>query len=234
MRLIILPLSFLTMAFASPKDSDECVTCHGNVPATAAPNSDLEPPQLPQTYSMDWDMFEFSSDARPPVESIPKANQQIHGKTYYDWTRQSMTEVYQERCIDIFPAGREFPCQFTSIKDRTYFVRFSTTTKNQPESCCLWRDTAFWAPRPDVLRNMIFDRDMRYGNKNTRWWTLDVPLPGPFGYGVADGRPTAFWFPVISGWVQQVFHHFSTRQPSADAFALPAVCQSKILPICEQ
>ena len=92
-------------------------------------------------------MYEFSSEARPPFASVKAPNFIIHGVTHFDSSTQSMTEIYQERCIDIFESGRDFPCQFLSVGPSTYLIKFAKNKPTEPESCCKWSNDPFFAPR---------------------------------------------------------------------------------------
>jgi hypothetical protein len=180
---------------------------------------------------MRWKMFELAPDARPPLGS--PSGTFLRGETAYDWPSRRMTEWYPEKCIAIFPQGRDYPCRFTSLGDVTYLVRFRPGTAGEPESCCRWSASAFWAPRPDVLRNLHYDRALALNGRPTWWWLLDIPLPGPFGYGLdAQAVPRAFWFPVLSGWVQQDFEAYREGTPDPAAFALPPICRADG-PVCD-
>jgi hypothetical protein len=214
-------------------EAHTCLRCHGDQPAVE-PKTGRRAPLLPEQFSMQWSMFEFSSNDRPPFTEIPKPYQTLRGTTHYDWTKKSMTEIYYDKCIDIFPNGRDFPCQFTSVDEKTYLIRFSGPGASNPASCCLWEETGFWAPRPDVIRNMAFDKSQSIGGQKANWWILDIPMPGPFGFGFfkKSANPAAFWFPVISGWVQQNFSDFSEGAPGAKAFVIPVVCQAETLTAC--
>jgi hypothetical protein len=223
-KLWFFALLSLTVFGAEP---DRCVTCHGN----SAPVSPSKAPRLAEKFSMDWKMVEFESKTRPPFTSIPKPTGVLHGSTYYDWSKKAMTEVYRDQCIDIFPSGRDNPCRFTSVGDQTHLIRYDDKTLKTVKNCCRWSSAAFWAPRPDVGSNMQEDKKMHLGSRPVKWWTLDIPLPGPFGYGFyEDETPAAFWFPVISGWVQQNFENYKPGAPGADAFVLPTACTDA--PVC--
>jgi len=77
---------------------------------------------------------------------------------------------------------------------------------------------------------MKFDAEMVVGgdDRKVNWWILDIPLPGPFGYGTYDGnKPFAFWFPVISGWVQQEFFDYKEEKPDSKFFKLPEICSEE-------
>lgn len=231
MRFVFIPMvASVVFAFPSlsPKRHDWCLSCHGNL----QPVQQRMSTQLPEYYSMRWDMHEFPSAQRPPFIEIPQPGSVIHGKTYYDWSRQSITEIYQERCIDIFPEGRDFPCQFLSVKEKTYLISFSKN--QQAESCCQWSEGGFYAPRPDVLS--IMKKDDALLGSGIEWLILDIELPGPFGYGLQEESraPAAFWFPVRSGWVQQNFHGFTSEQPLPEVFEIPALCQKQNLKLCGQ
>lgn len=219
---------------ASSHDEDRCLQCHGNTPAVS-PKSEAAAPLLQEQFSMEWSMVEFVSQQNPPFSVPPQPNDVLRGVTYYDWKRQSMTEIYRDKCIDIFSSGRDFACQFISNKDQTFLVRFANQDLNQPTSCCLWSKEGFWAPRPDVIANMGFEKEMPLAEKPTNWFLLDIPLPGPFGYGFyKEGNlPAAFWFPVISGWVQQNFSNYKTGVPNPTSFSVPSICSSAA-PVCEQ
>jgi len=229
---------FITILFLSGLISQHawgqsaCLKCHGNItPVVPERRSNRVPPLWPHQYTVNWKMYEFKSETRPPFLKIPSPHKVIRGKTYYDWSQQSMVEVYFDRCIDIFPKGNQFSCKFISKKNKTYLVKSRLGEVEKIKSCCLWSNSSFWAPRPDVLRNMKFEKETRT-NDGTEilWWIYDIPLPGPFGYGTTkkDSEPAAFWFPVISGWVQQNFHNFSKSKPDAQVFDLPSKCNTKI------
>ncbi len=233
-------LSISTGAWSFPEvahpsaESATCLKCHGDTPARE-PRTQKRAPLLPEQFSMRWSMFEFTSSARPPFDAIAKPRQVLRGTTHYDWTKQSMTEVYHDKCIDIFPRGRDFPCQFTSVGNKTYLLRFNGPGATSPDSCCLWNQTGFWAPRPDVIRNLTFDKSQKIHGAQADWWVLDIPLPGPFGYGFFrnSGAPAAFWFPVISGWVQQNFTDFEAAEPHAKVFEVPSICTDGTAAVCQ-
>jgi len=172
-------------------------------------------------------MYEYRSSSRPPITRLPVDTKFIDGVTHYDWDRRAMTEIYHERCIDIFSAGRDFSCQFLSKKNKTYFIK---NLGEEKESCCRWSAGDFWAPRPDVLSTMKFDEHSNLRGRDVFWSWLDIGLPGPFGYGLfnASKEPAAFWFPVIGGLVQQEFYHFRTSDIDRDLFSLPLSCKSNI------
>jgi len=214
-------------------DANRCLQCHGNQEPDPPALGEKTPPKLPSQFSMEWQMFEFPPNQRPPWPTLPVSHSSFRGQTFYDWDRKSMTEIYPERCIDIFPSGRDFPCQFLSVRDRTFFITFRSGITADPDSCCLWRKEGFWAPRPDVLFTMRFDQSMGAQGQKTDWWVWEIPLPGPFGYGLSHDRlePVAFWFPTLSGWVFQRFSHFSSQVPPAQSFEIPKLCRSAI-PSC--
>jgi hypothetical protein len=175
---------------------------------------------------MKWQMHEFKASERPPHSKLPDSRVTTNGTTFYDADIPAMTEIYQERCIDIFPDGRNYACQFLSVRDRTWLLKFKKSSQMTIDTCCLWRKDAFWAPRRDVIRTMKFDRHQDLKGRRTSWWVLSIPLPGPFGYGLHDdGTPAAFWFPVLSGWVQQEFSGFSTERPDPKVFQIPELCR---------
>ncbi len=210
--------------------SNQCLQCHGNMAIKS-----IHAPKLPSQFSMKWDMFEFVSEQRPPFNKIPQPNKILKGATYYDWSQQSMTEIYYDKCIDIFPHGRDYACQFTSIKDQTFLIKFIDHDLKKPEACCLWSHEPFWAPRPDVISNMVFKKSVPIENEKIKYWILDIPLPGPFGFGFYEDKniPAFFWFPVISGWVQQNFKNIRIEPPDKRFFELPELCQKK-LSLCEK
>ncbi len=174
-------------------------------------------------------MFTLKSEQPPPYEEIPKPYTVDRGKTFYDWSEKKMTEIYYDHCIDIFPSGNNFSCQFISDRDKTYFITFKLNDLNQAQSCCLWSAGEFWAPRPDVLQNMTFQKETESQKQQVTWWNYNIPLPGPFGYGtVKENIPYAFWFPVISGWVQQNFSNYSPEKPDPRIFELPDLCHKEL------
>ena len=162
---------------------------------------------------------------------LPTPHQILRGETYYDWNKKSMTERYLDKCIDIFPDGRDYPCQFLSVQDVTYLIRFKPEPKKEFASCCRWSDEAFWAPRPDVISNMKFEKELVMAGSKIDFWLLDIPLPGPFGYGFVAGssQPASFWFPVISGWVQQNFADYTSQLADPSVFAVPPPCHASLL-----
>jgi hypothetical protein len=207
-----------------------CLVCHGNREPAINPGSALKsPPLLQNKYSMDWTMYEFKATQSPPFQSIPRPVLAMRGHTSYDWSEKKMTEVYFDRCIDIFPSGNDFSCQFISDHDKTYFITFKLKDLTKAQSCCLWSEDAFWAPRPDVLQNMKFQKQMAIQGEQANWWIYDIPLPGPFGYGIGEqsSRPISFWFPVISGWVQQNFFNYAIDNVGNSDFDLPPICKGK-------
>ena len=63
---IFISLLLLAMpAFSFSHQEDDCMRCHGNreIPAELQSNA----PLLAQHYSMDWNMYEFRSETRPPL-----------------------------------------------------------------------------------------------------------------------------------------------------------------------
>lgn len=221
-------VAFPGLQLANGEDEvNTCQRCHGNATNSGATNGQLAP-LLPHKFSMDWRMHEFKSNSRPPV-ALNQNSHVIRGSTYYDWDRHSMTEIYRDQCIDIFPEGRDFPCQFTSVGSKTFFIKYAKSNHAHVDSCCLWSKDPFWAPRPDVIRNMKFDIVGNTRVAGINWWILDIPMPGPFGYGLQkNGAPSAFWFPVISGWVQQEFMNFKNHAPGAKYFQVPNQCLGEI------
>lgn len=219
----------LPAAFAD--EPDTCLRCHGNVAATPPAQNTKTAPLLAEKFSADWVMYEFDAKHEPPLDPIPQPHRALRGTTHYDSTRQSMTEIYRDQCIDIFPAGRQAPCQFTSIRDKTYLMRFDPAGA----TCCQWSGKAFHAPRRDVVQNMAFSKSTDLGQRAVDTWFLDIPLPGPFGYGFVaqTNTPAVFWFPILSGWAQQNFHNFSATEPPAGAFDLIPACAAKPLLACE-
>lgn len=171
-------------------------------------------------------MYQFESETPPPFAEIPEKHQSLRGQTHYDWSSKKMTEIYLDRCIDIFPSGNDFSCQFISDQDHTYLLKFKLRDLSQMISCCRWSESAFWAPRPDVLHNMKFQKNGVLAGQKVRWWSYDIPLPGPFGYAtrVGSDEPAAFWFPVIHGWVQQNFSHYRAALPNPKVFEIPQAC----------
>lgn len=226
----MIPLGF-NLPFALAEEESRCLQCHGNRPAVMPKENPKVAPLLAEQFSMEWDMFEFASEERPPFAKVPEPHIILRGTTHYDWKRQAMTEIYHDKCIDIFPQGRDYRCQFLSLEDKTYLIR---SPENEPVSCCLWSKEGFHAPRPDVIRNMRFDTSIPLGLRTMDSWLLDIPLPGPFGYGFYrdTAEPAAFWFPVISGWVQQNFRNYVEAKPENKAFDLPSSCRAEI-PVCE-
>jgi hypothetical protein len=222
-------LSGSSLAFADPQPA-ECLRCHGNVEPPADAGG-AKPPLLDSAFSMSWLMYETSSAQTPPYTQIPEPHSVSRGRTYYDWSDRSMTEIYRDRCIDIFEGGNDFSCQFLSNHEKTYLIRFALGDLTKPTSCCRWSADPFWAPRPDVLANMHFQQSLKLDGTDTDFWSLDIPIPGPFGYGVAGKRPVAFWFPVIGGWVQQEFSDYVSARPDPGVFEAPRICQGEI-PLC--
>ncbi len=173
-------------------------------------------------------MYEFTlpNDKRPPLASIPKEHSLLRGMTHYDARGGKMTEIYYDKCIDIFPEGRDFPCRFLSLGDKTYFIRYDPDMRVR--DCRLWQKDSFYAPRRDVIRHMTPDKLLAQPEQTEiEWWWLNEPLPGPFGFGFManTNKPYAFWFPVIKGWVQQEFYDYTSEEPESDVFALPVECQ---------
>lgn len=76
---------------------------------------------------------------------------------------------------------------------------------------------------------MAFVKQKTIKDEVVNIWMLDIPLPGPFGYSteIASGSPRSFWFPVISGWVQQDFKDYSSEAPSTENFSIPESCKLK-------
>jgi hypothetical protein len=207
--------------------ANTCLRCHGN---NAPSNSNSLAPNWAQQFSMNWNMYEFVSKESPPFATIPQPNQVSRGETHYDWPERKMIEIYYDRCINIFPSGNDFSCKFISDHDKTFFIKFPLRNLEKPKSCCLWSKDAFWAPRPDVLKNMSFQKKTLNSGKTVNWWIYDIPLPGPFGYGTVDGsaEPVAFWFPVIGAWVQQNFSDYVQSKPDPKVFELPELCGDQV------
>lgn len=228
----LLAFSYGNFALSFALEADRCLQCHGNIPASRKASN---APLLPESFSMTWQMHEFQSTKSPPFSQVPEPYTILPGQTFYDWSSKMMTEIYLEKCIDIFHEGRDFPCQFISIQDKTFFIKFAKSKPTIPESCCLWSKDAFWGPRPDVIQNMVFEQELQFKKEKTQWWILDILLPGPFGYGFTKhaNTPVAFWFPVISGWVQQNFANFQSKKPDPKHFQLPNICLKEI-PLSEK
>lgn len=210
-----------------------CLHCHGNQPPVGSATQ--SPPLLSPSFSMNWFMYEFEGERVPPFSTILLPYRISRGRTHYDWATRKMTEIYEDRCIDIFPSGNEFSCQFLSVREKTYFIRYALGDLSKAESCCLWSKEPFWAPRPDVLLNMSFQQNKEINQEPADLWFYDIPLPGPFGYATArnSSRPVAFWFPVIGGWVQQNFSHYVSTRPDSAVFELPGLCTGH-LDVCSQ
>lgn len=225
--------ALLCLLLSAPVSADTCLNCHGNQPAPATTKG-KEAPLLPRAFSMRWKMYEFASKDRPPFATIPKPFTVLPGATHYDWDKRHVTEIYESQCIDILPGGRDYPCQFLSRESETHLIRYADKSLRKIDSCCRWSSGEFWGPRPDVVRNMVFHARAKLGKKDAEWWVLDIPMPGPFGFGFYPGtnEPAAFWFPVISGWVQQNFEDFVAKVPDAAVFDLPDACRSA--PACEE
>lgn len=215
--------AFLSQQQNNSKEA--CLQCHGNTRPTP-PDGGSRAPIWDTQYSMNWEMYELPTTDNPPLFDIPAEKRISRGKTFYDWKNKRMAEFYQDRCLNIFPSGNDFSCKFISSYGKTYLIRYELGDLTKPKSCCLLSEEPFWAPRPDVLRNMGFQKQTVDGREKTNWWILDTPLPGPFGYGTHDrtNHPVAFWFPVIDGWVQQNFSDYSEKAPPAQSFALPRMC----------
>lgn len=209
-----------------------CLRCHGNSEPVRIGGA--EAPLLPEFFQMDWNMYEVEGEEAPPFTDLSRARAILPGKTFYDWSRQSMVEVYSDRCISIFPSGNDFACKFISRGARTYLAKYKRGDLSKLESCCRWTDGDFYAPRPDVLRNFSWLRRTEAAGRSTDWWWLDEPLPGPFGYGLdtISGEPRTFLFPVIGAWAQQNFFNFSSARPDQMEFNLPELC-SEVAPVCE-
>lgn len=211
-----------------------CLQCHGNKPATPPSDGSPRAPLWKNQYSMNWEMYELPVSETPPLLEIPAERLVSRGKTFYDFTKKKMAEFYQDRCLNIFASGNNFSCKFISSYGKTHLIRYELGNLTRPQSCCLISAEPFWAPRPDVLRNMSLQQKSGTGRETVNWWILDTPLPGPFGYGTTDRtkEPVAFWFPVINGWVQQNFSDYSDKAPAPISFALPAMCRNA--EVCEE
>ena len=199
-------------------EESKCLVCHGGKHIELKKGF----PSYPDILSMKWKMFEFKSKGRPPFVEIPSDAKFILGETYYDVKKKMMTEIYHNKCIDIFPEGRNFSCQFLSVDSKTYFIRF--LKDNTIKDCRLWSKNAFYAPSQHVAHLMKKETKKLSGHKS--WYVLDIPRPGPFGLGFDQSlkKPMTFWFPVIQGWVQQEFfgHKFSVDRK--DVFKIPKKC----------
>lgn len=219
-------------------EKNTCLQCHGNIPPRLSKidDQDTPPPLLKESFSMKWKMYEFQSVQSPPFFEIPSLHTVINGETHYHWGKKAMTEIYYNRCIDIFTSGNNFSCQFLSVGEKTFLIKSKINhfDRNKISSCCLWSHGPFWAPRPDVLKNMLKDKQNSSIWRKVDWYELNIPLPGPFGYGVdkLTGNPFAFWFPVISGWVQQNFYDYSEPVKDESYFEIPQECKRPQL--CEK
>ena len=217
---------FTFLSQQSPNSKQACLQCHGNTRPTP-PEGGSNAPIWASQYSMNWEMYEVPTTETPPLFDIPAERLISRGKTFYDWPKKRMAEYYQDRCLNIFSSGNNFSCKFISTYGETHLIRYELGDLTKPKSCCLISADPFWAPRPDVLRNMGFQKQTVSGRVKTNWWILDTPLPGPFGYGTVErsNHPVAFWFPVVDGWVQQIFSDYSDKAPPIRSFTVPPLCR---------
>ena len=210
-------------ADAHSQEFSDCMRCHGG---PGEPGQDPVP-MLPDKFSASWIMYEYPAHYQPPMEYPPEESFKIFGQTYFDAETKSFTEIYQNKCIDIFPDGGRYPCQFLSKGNRTWLIRFDQQNPESIKSCEVWPVPEFYGPQPDFLRNFPTKRSGIFRGHEAQIWLLDIPLPGPFGYMTRPGNdfhPVSFWFPVIGGWAQQDFYSTDRGKIPENVFTLPKQC----------
>jgi hypothetical protein len=222
-------LCFTHLSHSTKKLSEiSCLRCHGNEAPTQASNEINSAPLLEQKFSMQWNMFEVKSQRKPKPYKI------LRGETHYDWQKQIIVENYFDECINIFASGNNFSCKFISKKNKTYLVKYKLGNFSSAKSCCMWSSGNFYAPRPDVLKNMLKHKTTINNGEEVNWWLLDSPSPGPFGFGTLKNNiPYAFWFPVIGAFVQQEFYDYKSQKPADLDLAVPQICIKNKLKICQ-
>lgn len=201
--------------------------------AAAAVASAVETPQpgvWPNLWVAEWTIFDHPGELpEPPYADMPPAPYRAgRGRTYYDYPKQQMLEVYEDFCVPIFSFSVA-KCRFL-IRDQTAYmteINEDLTVRN----CCIF-EKPFHPPAPDfILKNpeIKFNTTNVIAGQTVDWFVLVGPEPAPFGYGFFSPTktPAAFYFRGAKGWTQQNFEHFRAVSSIPETlFALPPQCNT--------
>jgi hypothetical protein len=197
-----------------------------------------EPGIWPDTWSTDWIITNHpGEDPVPPYGSVvPGPMVQGTGKTYYDWTTQSMLEIYYDFCVPIFSYGNDWRCRFLIVDQVSYLMVMDPVQVEVPKNCCVFMNP-FHPPPPNfaVRAQMPYNTTTELGpgtgDRKVNWFVLDGPEPMPFGYGFEDANPNnpgGFFFRGYQGWTQQDFFNFQAGPVPSDVFDLPSSCKAAL------
>jgi len=201
-------------------------------------------------WSANWTMVFNITSSTPPYAKVPSGRfmPQTRGTTYYDWTSKSMTEVYYDGCIPIFPdfpldSTPLFPCSFVNGPDHVaYIVTGNNRPKGWPGPCCVFAKP-WYPPAPSSLQMfMAFDQVHRFQGRSSYVYKL---LTGELGggwfyYEFFENAPdelAAFHFPGmptssnLNTYVGQFYTDFLGNRPLPSMFLPPASCSGNI-PTC--
>lgn len=210
------------------------IACMCVVAAVAAPS----PPAWPTMWIAR--LTQVATLAQPPFDEYWPAPPFVATpqRTFYDWRRKAMREVYDDACVPIFPTGSSWSCDFLNVNDTSYLLRHADRPVDQPE-CCVF-ERPWEPPAPTFLAGAPFLRTTQLKGRTVNWYQLDVPVDegGPFGYGFfADsGLPAGFYFGAFWHWANgtnapgatlQYYDHFAPDQaPPESTWVVPASCQT--------
>jgi len=200
--------------------------------------SEEEAPINPDYYSMEWRIFTTEDKLAPPIDDTNSKDIRLRGtgKTYYDWSKRSMLEIYNDFCIPIFQnptTDFNFQCHFLNVGEKVYLRVFNVPTR---PPCCLFAED-FHPPLPTfaVDNKLPYNSTISIAGEEADYWSMNIPPPGPFWYGwyknkIVDGYrvPAAFAFLTVSpeDWTSQNFFNFKHERPPQSVFDIPEECQN--------
>ena len=195
------------------------------------------PPINPNYYSFEWKIFTTATENPPPIDHTTSKDIRLmgNGRTYYDWEKRSMLEIYDDFCVPIFEYPNKnfrFPCQFLNVEEKVFLRIFDEPSR--PE-CCLFAEN-FHPPKPTfaVDNKLTYNSTITIDNDIVDFFTLNIPTPGPFYYGWKKEKingfrvPAAFSFPTVEpeGWTEQNFFNFKNEKPAKEIFEIPEECKN--------
>jgi hypothetical protein len=197
------------------------------------------PPINPDYFISDWIIYLTDDYHIPPQDDLKDGEYRSKGKgtTYYDWTMRSMIESWDTFCIPIFEVPTTefgFPCKFLNTGEVSYLLVDTKVMPSRPE-CCIFSEN-FHPPTPSHAR----DAKMKYNSTITidgdvaDFYSLNIPLPGPFWYGWFRNRkvdgyriPASFAFPTVPPEMYSIqnFKNFRREKPAPGTFDVPESCK---------